>query len=185
MKVSTESKLINPDNIDLSKAAVFKGISKEKLAKITTIMTVKNFPSGQLVFKEGESGDSIYVLLEGEVEVSKSLVLPSFARAGATSAANIDPRDRSLVKLTSKDFPFFGEMSLFDKESARSASVRTVTACKFAVVDGVEFIKLTESDYEIGYRTFLNIARVLSDRLNKTNSDLIKVTTALGLALER
>lgn len=179
-------------DVDLSKAAVFKGISKEKLAKITAIMAIKNFPAGQLVFKEGEYGDSIYILLDGEVEVSKSLVLPSYMRTGTGGETGVyqkdpfgDPRDRSLVKLTSKGFPFFGEMSLFDKESVRSASVRTTTLCKFAVIHGIEFIKLTESDHEIGYRTFLNIARVLSDRLNKTNSDLMKVTTALGLALER
>jgi len=83
MKLSNDSKLMNPNDIDLSKAAVFKGIPKEKLAKITAIMSIKNFPTGQLVFKEGESGDSIYVLLEGEVEVSKSL---SFHHLSAQAA---------------------------------------------------------------------------------------------------
>ncbi|MFZ1081767.1 MAG: cyclic nucleotide-binding domain-containing protein [Candidatus Kryptoniota bacterium] len=185
MKISNNSKGIHSDDIDLSKAAVFGGLSKDKLAKIMAIMVVKHFPAVQLVFKEGEVGNSIYVLLEGEVEVSKSLVLPSFAHTGPAVRAGVDPRDKSLVKLTAEDFPFFGEMSLFDKESARGASVRTVTSCKFAIVDSAEFIKLAEADHEIGYRTFLNIAKVLSDRLNKTNSDLMKVTTALGIALER
>jgi len=89
------------------------------------------------------------------------------------------------MRLTSKNFPFFGEMSLFDKNSARNATVRTVTPCEFAVIDLADLVRLSETDYEIGYRTFLNIARSLSDRLNKTNNDLLKVTTALGVALER
>jgi hypothetical protein len=46
-------------------------------------------------------------------------------------------------------------------------------------------VKLCETDHEIGYKTFLNIAGSLSDRLKKTNNDLLKVTTALGIALER
>ena len=99
--------------------------------------------------------------------------------------ASVDPLDKSLIRLNSKSSPFFGEMSLFDKEGARSATVCTVTPCKFAIIDLADFVRLSESDYEIGYRTFLNITWVLSERLNKTNNDLMKVTTALGIALER
>ncbi|HEY9167739.1 MAG TPA: cyclic nucleotide-binding domain-containing protein [Candidatus Kryptonia bacterium] len=165
-------------DIDLGKTTVFAGLAEDKLAKIASIVTVKNFPADQLVFKEGESGDSIFILLSGEVEVSKSLVIHS-------SGAAVDPRDKSLLRLSAKNFPFFGEMSLFDKESARSATVRTSAPSRFAVINLADFVKLAESDYEIGYRTMLNVAWVLSDRLNKTNNDLLKVTTALGIALER
>lgn len=167
-----------PIDIDLSRAAIFAGLGEDKLARIAATVTVKDFPADRQIIKEGESGGSLFILLDGEVEVSKALV---FRSAGGA----VDPRDKSLIRLTSKSLPFFGEMSLFDEESARSASVSTVTPCKFAVINIAEFTKLTESDYEIGYRTFMNIARVLSDRLHKTNNDLMKVTTALGIALER
>ena len=164
--------------IDLAKSAIFAGIPESKLAKISAVIKLVDFPVNYTVMKEGETGGSMYILLDGEVEVSKSLVLKS-------SGATVDPRDKSLMRLSSKSQPFFGEMSLFDRESVRTATVRAVTPCKFAVIDLAEFIKLAESDHEIGYRTFLNISWVLSDRLTRTNNDLLKVTTALGLALER
>ena len=164
--------------IDLSRTAIFAGIPEEKLAEISTIVKVREFPPNDVVMKEGESGGSLFILIEGEVEVSKSLVLRSAGTA-------VDPRDKSLIRLSSKSLPFFGEMSLFEKESTRSATVRTVTPCRFAVIELAELVKLAESDHEIGYRTFLNISWVLSERLGKTNNDLLKVTTALGLALER
>ncbi|MCL4510036.1 MAG: cyclic nucleotide-binding domain-containing protein [Bacteroidetes bacterium] len=164
--------------VDLGRTPIFSGLGEEKLEKIASIVKVREFPSDQIVIKEGESGDSVFILLSGEVEVSKSLVL-------RWAGASVDPRDKSLTRLSSKSYPFFGEMSLFDKQSARSATVRTATPCKFAVINLVDFVKLAESDYEIGYRTLLNIAWVLSDRLNKTNNDLLKVTTALGIALEK
>ncbi|HQT91089.1 MAG TPA: cyclic nucleotide-binding domain-containing protein [Candidatus Kryptobacter bacterium] len=166
-----------PD-IDLGRTAIFAGIPENKLAKLSAIVKLKDFPVNYIVMKEGETGGSLYILLDGEVEVSKSLVLRS-------SGATVDPRDKSLIRLSSKTYPFFGEMSLFDKESVRTATVRAITPCKFAVIDLAEFVKLAESDHEIGYRTFLNISWVLSDRLSRTNNDLLKVTTALGLALER
>ncbi len=165
-------------NIELGKTAIFAGLPENKLAKISAIVKPKDFPVNSTVMKEGESGESLYILLDGEVEVSKSLVL-------RTTGAAVDPRDKSLMRLTSKAQPFFGEMSLFEKQSVRAATVRTVTPCRFAVIDLADFVKLAESDHEIGYRTFLNISWVLSERLSRTNNDLLKVTTALGLALER
>ncbi len=165
-------------DIDLGKTAIFAGLPESKLSKVAAITRQEDFPANDYVMKEGENGGSLYILLQGEVEVSKSLVLRS-------SGAMVDPRDKSLIRLTSKNFPFFGEMSLFEKDSARTATVRTITDCKFAVIDLMDFVKLAESDHEIGYRTFLNISWVLSDRLSRTNNDLLKVTTALGLALER
>ncbi len=139
-----------PD-IDLGRTAIFAGIPENKLAKISAIMNLKDFPVNYIVMKEGETGGSLYILLNGEVEVSKSLVLRS-------SGATVDPRDKSRIRLTSKSQPFFGEMSLFDKESVRTATVRAVTPCRFAVIDLAEFVKLAESDHEIGYRTFVNIS---------------------------
>jgi CRP/FNR family transcriptional regulator, cyclic AMP receptor protein len=167
-----------PNDIDLGRTAIFAGLPENKLAKISAIVKLKEFPVNFTVMKEGGSGDCLYILLDGEVEVSKSLVLH-------TSGTAVDPRDKSLIRLSSKTQPFFGEMSLFEKESVRTATVRSITQCRFAIIDLADFVKLAESDHEIGYRTFLNISWVLSDRLSRTNNDLLKVTTALGLALER
>jgi CRP-like cAMP-binding protein len=163
-------------DVDLSRTAIFAGMPEEKIAKLVALVKVQSVPSNQVIMKEGESGSTLFILLSGEVEVTKSLVF----RSGSP-----DPLDKSLIRLSSKNFPFFGEMSLFERSSARNATVRTVTPCKFAVIDLADLVRLSETDYEIGYRTFLNIAWSLSDRLNKTNNDLLKVTTALGIALER
>ncbi len=165
-------------DIDLSRTAIFAGIPEEKIAKVASLVKIRNCPADQQIMKEGESGSSLFILLSGEVEVTKSLVF-------RTGGASPDPLDKSLMRVSAKSFPFFGEMSLFEKNSARNATVRTVTQCKFAVIELADLVRLSETDYEIGYRTFLNISWVLSDRLNKTNSDLLKVTTALGFALER
>lgn len=165
-------------NIDLGRTAIFSGLPEKKLEKIASLMKTEDFPAGHVVMKEGEDGGFLYILLDGEVEVSKSLVL---RQTGVIA----DPRDKSLTRLTSRKMPFFGEMSLFEKDSSRTATVRTVTPCTFAVIGLAELVELAESDHEIGYRTFMNISWALSERLSKTNNDLLKVTTALGLALER
>ena len=81
------------DDIDLKKTAIFFGLGEEKLAKIAEIVNVENFPADHQVIKEGESGDTLFILLSGEVEVSKSLVLRS-------ASAVVDPRDKSLTRLT-------------------------------------------------------------------------------------
>ncbi len=76
-------------------------------------------------------------------------------------------------------------MALFDESAERSASVIAKTKCSVAVLTHDTFFQLTESDHEIGYRVLMNIVRIVSGRLEKTTKDVLKLTTALSLALER
>ena len=52
-----------------------------------------------------------------------------------------------------------------------------------AMIKSDNFIKLFEREPRIGYVVVSNIATILSQNLRKTNDDVIKLTTALSLAL--
>jgi CRP-like cAMP-binding protein len=97
----------------------------------------------------------------------------------------MDQRDKSLNRLTADEHAFFGEMALFGPACERTATVTAKTRCTIAVLSREKFFRLTETDNEIGYRVLMNIVAILSDRLDKTTKDVLKLTTALSLALER
>ena len=103
----------------------------------------------------------MFILLDGEVEVSKSLLLKVAGRG-------MDQRDKSLIRLTGDDYAFFGEMALFDSNAERSASVTAKSKCVIAEIAQEDFFKLTESDHEIGYHVLKNIVTIISNRLDKT-----------------
>ncbi len=162
----------------LEKIPLFVGLKREELERVRSIMTIRTITEGSFIIRENEQGHEMFVLLDGEVEVSRTLLLK-------ISGSGMDHRDKMLNRLTANDHAFFGEMGLFDEKSERSASVIAKTRCSVAVLERDSFFNLTESDKEIGYVILKNILRIVSDRLDKTTKDVLKLTTALSLALER
>ena len=75
-----------------------------------------SYEPGQVIFREGEPGDSMYVILEGEIEIRV--------------------RDKAID--TSGPGHIIGEMALVDK-SPRSATAVAKTACKVVPVNEKQF----------------------------------------------
>jgi CRP/FNR family transcriptional regulator, cyclic AMP receptor protein len=170
---------MNTLDIDfLKKIPLFIGLSSEKLEKVRAVTTTRTFDAGSFIVKENEKGDEMFILLDGEVEVSRTLMLKIAGRG-------MDQKDKLLNKLTAGDYAFFGEMSIFDDDSERTASVIATKRCTVAVLERDSFFRLSELDKEIGYIILKNILKIVSERLNKTTKDVLKLTTALSLALER
>jgi len=160
---------------------IFRGLSEEKLAKIRDILEVQEFGEGKDVIEDGDEGDTFYLLLKGEVEITKALVM-------RMSRQEVDQTDKSLIRLSAEPHPefgkpCFGEMALFDERSRRSATVTTTQPSTLGVLYHGAFVPLCESDTEIGYRVFRNICTLLCGRLSKANQDVLNLTTALSFVL--
>lgn len=76
-----------------------------------------SWPAGSLIFREDEPGACLYVLLEGQVRITKR---------------NFAGTAQELAILHASDF--FGEMSILDEE-VRSASAEAVTPCRLLVIE--------------------------------------------------
>ena len=166
---------------ELAQFNIFQGIPPERLAKICEIIQVEDVPDGATVIRDGDEGGTFYLLLEGEVEITKMLVM-------RMSRQEVDQTDKSLIRLSSEPHPefgkpCFGEMALFSDKSRRSATVVTTQASVLGVIHHERFMDLCEADTEIGYRVFRSIAGMLSTRLDKANQDVLNLTTALSFVL--
>ncbi|MEM7352846.1 MAG: cyclic nucleotide-binding domain-containing protein [Acidobacteriota bacterium] len=83
-----------------------QGLSGAELETLANFSSVKRYPGGTFLFREGDAGDEMYVVLEGRVMISK--FIPG---GGEEALAILDRGD------------FFGEMSLIDGEP-RSADAK-------------------------------------------------------------
>jgi len=111
---------------------------------------VRVFEPGELIFKEGEQGDQMYVLLEGAVDLKKRV------EGGQTVLKTVDtPND------------FFGEMALLD-DRPRSASAEAVKRTRVLAVNGPTF----ESMILANGKFALKIIKVLSARLRRSNDQV-------------
>ena len=149
------------------------GLSREQVGAFLREGETRKVPAGEPILVEGESGETMYILVDGAVEVTR--------RFGTTTDDRIGPqRKKTLLTLNAPQF--FGEMSLLE-DAERSATVTAATDCEVLEFSRADFSKLTKADVSLGYQVVYNIALVLSGRLRGTNRDVIKLTAALSLAL--
>lgn len=163
---------------NLGKFRLFQELTNEHLEEFRRVIEVRDYPADQAIFYEGEVGDSIYILLEGKVEINQALTLQ-------LSRGDYDTREKSIINLTGDLFPVFGEMSLLGNDDKRSATVKAITDCKIGVIMKDDFFALCSSDPELGFRVMRNVASIVTDNLIKANQNVLKLTTAFSLILEK
>jgi CRP-like cAMP-binding protein len=157
--------------------SLFHGLNEAQIKKIMVLMTISENKKGEMITREGEKGDTMFILLKGEVEISKSLVL-------APLSDELAVKEKALIRLSEKQHAFFGEMALFLENPERSASIRVIQSCTLAVIQKKELLMVLDKDPLIGSVIYKNIAIELTNRLIKSNRDILKLTTAFSLALE-
>ncbi|HLY64335.1 MAG TPA: cyclic nucleotide-binding domain-containing protein [Chloroflexota bacterium] len=173
----------------------FSGLSEDQASEVARIVRTKSMPAAEDIIQDGESGDSMYLLLQGQVEVSKTLFVKGSdgfhqARKAMVRLESKEPPPSEKAPnptsvLTIPGFFAFGEMALFDENSKRSATVTATTACDLGIIQNADFVALAEADNSLGFRVFMNIARKLSEDLNRANQDVLNLTTAFSFALQR
>ena len=161
----------------LEKVPIFSNLADKELESLAKILKEVSFPSGSEILKEGGTGEEMFVLKEGTVDISKTLTLK-------VGRKEFGQKEKSFIRLNAENGAFFGEMGMLEK-NFRSATVTAVTNCKLYTIEKVDFMKFCEKEPSIGYRIVLNIACIISSRLRKTNEDVLKLTTALSLALSK
>jgi CRP/FNR family cyclic AMP-dependent transcriptional regulator len=109
--------------------------------------------AGETIVREGESGDCLYVIQSGEVEVIRE-------RGGA---------EVQLAVLKESDF--FGEGSLFDREK-RSATVRALGEVRVLTVDKKTLLRRIQEDPTLAYR----IIETMSHRVRDLDATVTRLT---------
>lgn len=160
----------------LMNIALFKDIPAGKISTIMRILRKVTCCENDIIMKEGESGDTMYIILEGTVEVAKSLIIGDIDDDDVT-------RSKVFTRLEGKHHAVFGEIALLE-DLIRTATIKAVTNCVLYEIKKEDFLKLAEEDYEVGYRILLNLARMVSARLRKADEETVKLTTAMSIILQ-
>ena len=63
------------ESVDFGQYRVFKDLSDDEIKQFEEMMKVKDYEAEQIIFNEGDVGDSIYLLLDGKVEINQALTM--------------------------------------------------------------------------------------------------------------
>ncbi|MBW2015716.1 MAG: cyclic nucleotide-binding domain-containing protein [Deltaproteobacteria bacterium] len=161
----------------LKASTLFKGLEDREIDEVLKIARETRFPKDSLIMEEGEEGDTLYMVLEGELDVSKSLTMKFGDDDFRTT-------DKVLTRIRPQDHEVLGEMALICRDK-RSASVMARTDCRLIEIRRDDFIRLVEENPRLGVKILLNLSELLIGRLRQSSEDVVKLTTALSIALSK
>ena len=138
----------------LAKIRIFEGIAAPGLARIAAITREESHRLGEVIFREGESGGALYMILEGKIRISREV-----SGMGEEALAVLGPGDA------------FGEMALID-DFPRSADARVHERCRLLVLSKESLEDLLFLHKDLAYEILWNFVKTLSSRLRETNDKM-------------
>jgi len=133
---------------------IFASLSPEELGKIAELCERQSWDSGDYIFREGEPGNRLFIIVEGGVRISRQI-----PGAGEEALAVL------------KRGALFGEMAVFDK-SERSTDAISHGGTTALTISRSEFEMLLEFNRDLAYKVLWAVVRMLSGRLRSTNESL-------------
>ncbi|HSF83319.1 MAG TPA: SpoIIE family protein phosphatase [Anaerolineales bacterium] len=148
----------------LAQMPLFRSLSQADLQYLYNNLGTCQFEAGEILFREGEPGDSFYLLQEGQIEIIKAL-----------------GTQEELVIARRSPGEFVGEMSLLEPHGLRTASVRALTRTRLWFMTRQEFNALLHRQPMLAYE----MIHVLADRLNAAHNLSISELQEKNLQLTR
>jgi len=142
------------DTAFIKQAAVFSDLEDDEISRIAEICTEQHFKFGQTIFNEGDPGNRLFIIAEGEVRISRDV-----------------PGSGEEALAVLKKGACFGEMAVFDR-SERSTDAIANTDSTLITIARNDFEMLLDFDRDLAYKVLWRMVRLLSDRLRVTNENL-------------
>lgn len=140
----------------LAHVPLFQTLPESEIHQLAETLTVRDVPPGTVLFYEGDAGQHFYILQEGEIQIVKGIGTPD---------------ERIINQRHTGDF--VGEMSLFNRDGKRTASVRAKSAVKLWEMTRADFDALLTRQPDLAYEMVRVLSNRLTDAHNNAMADLI------------
>lgn len=133
----------------LSKLRLFRPLNDRELLRVLQVTDVLSFAPGAVVIQQGETGEELFIVLSGKVEVLR----------GDTVLATLEPGAH------------VGEMALV-RNQPRSATVRAREKTELMVIRRRDFFELLRNEHALAVKLLWQFLGVVADRLAETSREL-------------
>ena len=130
----------------------FSGLDPRGLEQVAQVAVPRSFDRGDVIFREGDSGDTCYVVRTGSVSIRRE---------------HMDGRTLALAELRSG--AIFGELSMFGRET-RSATAEALEPTALLAILSGDFRRVIRSSPDIA----LTMLESLADRVRRANERLLQ-----------
>jgi len=150
------------DNDDLvsriKQIKIFDSLNDVEIDNLLEFASIENFETDQYVFRENDLGTQIYMIISGEVKITKT---------------SLEGKTYEIARIG--EFEFFGEMSFLDPEKkVRSADVQAACPSQLIILNEENFKFFSTRHYNAAFRFLKNITLNIQNRLKTVNEKLVK-----------
>ncbi len=145
----------------LRKVSLFEGLLPVHLRRIASLVHEVRLEKGQAIFRHGDAGDGLYLIVEGSIRISRNV-----SGIGEEALAVLAPG------------MYFGEMSIVDDDSPRSADAIAHESARLLLLPKDDLRDLMFVDRELAYELLWRFVRTLSLRLRESNDRLLMLTVS-------
>jgi CRP-like cAMP-binding protein len=145
----------------LRQVSLFEGLLPIHLRRIAALVEELDCAPGDAVFRHGDDGDGLYLILAGAVRISRSV-----SGIGEEALAILKPGQ------------YFGEMSIVDDDVPRSADAIAHERSRLLKLPKDDLRDLMFVDRELAYELLWRFVRTLSGRLRESNDRLLMLTVS-------
>ncbi len=138
-------------DFDLSEVSLFKDFTKKELRKLFYISELINFEQGEYVLKAGDKNTSIYIVMEGHLEIVK----------------NVENDQSEIIVSELRSGDHFNETSIF-LERPHRVSVRVIDDSILMSIPKEKALKLMTEDNNVSSKILWQLSSKLSERLSDT-----------------
>ena len=134
----------------LKDMSFFEEFSEKEISVISEFFHKRQFAEEEIIFKQGEFGMGLYIILSGSVDIF------------ITDATSSDPK-KNITSLERADF--FGELALLEPESTRMATAVAATGTELLGLFKPDLEELRQRHPFVASKLVLRLSEVLSKRL--------------------
>lgn len=142
----------------LTDSPLFRNLDETERAQILIIGQVRSYKKDEVIFREGDAGDGLFIVVSGSVRISKQ------SATGEEALAVLEPH------------AFFGEMALIDF-SPRAADAIANEPSDLFFIPLKDLRALIEAHHQIALKVLYALCEVLAQRLRETNEKYMSVFT--------
>ncbi len=147
--------------------SLLSGLKEEDLRELTEAAEVRSLPTGVVICREGEEGDAVYAIVNGELEILKQLD---------------DESERHLHYTGPGEF--VGEMAIL-QQGPRTATVRTSKPTTIVEIRREPFMRVLKRSPTLGFRLLLRLTDRLRDSDQQSIAELRRANEELTRALRK
>ena len=181
---------------DVKKINIFSSLSDELCEQIKDVVSINTCGPNFQLYKEGDTGDTMILIFQGQVEVSKNMAVKSSSGFNISQkpiirletsdpAPSMSSVTESTVSITKMPAFGVGEFSLVLDDAIRTANVYSTTDLVYGVLKLEDFKKIVDDCPAIGGEIYFEVAKSAVKNLATASQDISNLTQAFFYVLGR